>query len=164
MPDQIHLALSREEAEQLFAAAEASLSEDTVEHPAPYPLRVGRSKLRVALDQPQPVRGEGEATFVVDGKRMDANGVNEHGVAMCQCKPFGSVHAWEPGEWCGDRVVPQRPHPDPEGDADWPEVVLERRSGKYPHAVVRGRARLSSLEYRRYIPAPETGGDDDGRP
>jgi hypothetical protein len=62
---------------------------------------------------PQPESGsgeEGEATFVVDGKRLDARGVNEHGVAMCQCKPFGPVHAWEPGEWCSsERVVPKPP-------------------------------------------------------
>lgn len=42
-------------------------------------------------------------------KTLDANGVNEHGVAMCQCKRFGPVHAWEPGEWCGERVVPKPP-------------------------------------------------------
>jgi hypothetical protein len=43
-------------------------------------------------------------------------GINEHGVAMCECgnkRP----HAWEPGEWCGDRVIPadaaaEEPHTD----------------------------------------------------
>jgi hypothetical protein len=37
--------------------------------------------------------------------KLDANGVNEHGVAMCACKPGRSVHAWEPGEWCSPRRV-----------------------------------------------------------
>jgi hypothetical protein len=34
-------------------------------------------------------------------------GVNEHGVSMCACKPFGRVHAWEPGESCNPtRAIP----------------------------------------------------------
>lgn len=34
-------------------------------------------------------------------------GTNEHGVTMCKCRPFGPVHAWEPGESCSpNRVVP----------------------------------------------------------
>jgi len=36
---------------------------------------------------------------------LTANGINEHGVAMCVCGNK-RLHAWEPGEWCGDRVVP----------------------------------------------------------
>lgn len=31
---------------------------------------------------------------------MDAKGYNEHGVLMCECKPYGRAHAYEPGEWC----------------------------------------------------------------
>jgi hypothetical protein len=33
------------------------------------------------------------------------NGVNEHGVLMCECKPFGPPHAYEPGEWCSPEHV-----------------------------------------------------------
>lgn len=37
-------------------------------------------------------------------------GVNEHGVAMCDCKPFGRAHAWEPGESCNPtRAIPNAP-------------------------------------------------------
>lgn len=39
--------------------------------------------------------------------KLTADGINEHGVAMCQCGNK-RVHAWEPGEWCGDRVIPGR--------------------------------------------------------
>lgn len=39
--------------------------------------------------------------------KLDADGYNEYGVAMCECKRFGPIHAWEPGEWCSPkRVVP----------------------------------------------------------
>lgn len=37
--------------------------------------------------------------------KVDAKGFNEFGVLMCECgnkRP----HAWEPGEWCGDHVLP----------------------------------------------------------
>lgn len=54
--------------------------------------------------------------------RLDEKGVNEHGVAMCECgnKP---AHAWEPGESCGDRVIPKAA-----GEPDAPEnpPLLER--------------------------------------
>lgn len=44
---------------------------------------------------------------------LTAEGVNEHGVAMCECRPHGRVHAWEPGEWCSlDRVIPRLHAPD----------------------------------------------------
>jgi hypothetical protein len=36
---------------------------------------------------------------------MDAKGYNEHGVLMCECKPFGPAHAYEPGEWCSPQHV-----------------------------------------------------------
>lgn len=45
-----------------------------------------------------------------EGERFDAKGCNEHGVAMCECgnkRP----HAYEPGEWCGDRVIPKSSAP-----------------------------------------------------
>ena len=49
------------------------------------------------------------------GERLDANGVNEHGVAMCECGEKRS-HAWEPGESCSpERVVPQPDYKLPEG-------------------------------------------------
>jgi hypothetical protein len=37
--------------------------------------------------------------------KLDAKGFNEHGVLMCECGNK-RVHAWEPGEWCGDHVLP----------------------------------------------------------
>lgn len=40
--------------------------------------------------------------------KLDVDGVNEYGVLMCECKGSGDVHAWEPGEWCGDRVIPEQ--------------------------------------------------------
>lgn len=40
-------------------------------------------------------------------QKLDAKGVNQHGVLMCACKAYGPIHAWEPGEWCGDRVNPK---------------------------------------------------------
>lgn len=46
--------------------------------------------------------------------KLDANGVNEHGVQMCDCKRNGPIHAWEPGEWCGPLVVPAGPDLDRE--------------------------------------------------
>ena len=40
-------------------------------------------------------------------EKLSADGCNEHGVAMCECKPYGPVHAYEPGEWCSpERKVP----------------------------------------------------------
>lgn len=36
---------------------------------------------------------------------MDAKGFNEHGVLMCECKPYGRAHAYEPGEWCSPTHV-----------------------------------------------------------
>lgn len=33
------------------------------------------------------------------------NGVNAYGVLMCECKPFGAPHAYEPGEWCSPEHV-----------------------------------------------------------
>lgn len=39
--------------------------------------------------------------------KLDENGVNEFGVAMCCCRRFGRPHAWEPGETCStERVNP----------------------------------------------------------
>ena len=39
---------------------------------------------------------------------LNAKGVNEHGVAMCACRNAAArPHAWEPGEACGDRVIPK---------------------------------------------------------
>lgn len=40
------------------------------------------------------------------GEELDANGVNQYGVAMCECGNK-RVHAYEPGEWCGDRMLPK---------------------------------------------------------
>jgi hypothetical protein len=36
---------------------------------------------------------------------MDAKGYNEHGVLMCECKPYGRAHAYEPGESCSPTHV-----------------------------------------------------------
>lgn len=41
-----------------------------------------------------------------DHRSCPETGHNAAGVAMCACKPYGRVHAWEPGEWCGNRVIP----------------------------------------------------------
>lgn len=43
--------------------------------------------------------------------KLDEKGVNEHGVAMCECgnKP---AHAYEPGEFCGERVIPSAADPE----------------------------------------------------
>lgn len=45
-------------------------------------------------------------------------GTNEFGVTMCACKPFGRVHAYEPGGSCNPtRVVPALVFP-PGGESD----------------------------------------------
>lgn len=40
-------------------------------------------------------------------KDLTPDGYNRYGVAMCKCRRYGPVHAWEPGESCAStRVVP----------------------------------------------------------
>jgi hypothetical protein len=65
----------------------------------------------------------------IEGRRpkpnLDGNGINEFGVAMCECKPFGPIHAWEPGEWCSpERVIP--PRPNPAGDRETFRALCDR--------------------------------------
>jgi hypothetical protein len=36
---------------------------------------------------------------------LDSNGVNQHGVTMCGCKPYGGIHVHEPGEFCNPKWV-----------------------------------------------------------
>jgi hypothetical protein len=60
--------------------------------------------------------------------KLDSNGVNEHGIAMCECgnkRP----HAWEPGESCGDRVIPgdrqkAAPPTDPHTEVQSDQVII----------------------------------------
>jgi hypothetical protein len=45
--------------------------------------------------------------------KLNARGVNEHGVQMCECKRYGPPHAYEPGEWCTPNgpVIPKSAPP-----------------------------------------------------
>jgi hypothetical protein len=63
---------------------------------------------------------------------MDAKGYNEHSVLMCECKPFGPAHAYEPGESCSPtHVMPleaQKPAAEQQRDGLLEAIRLHKDS------------------------------------
>jgi hypothetical protein len=46
---------------------------------------------------------------MADSRSVDAKGYNGFGVKMCDCKPYGRPHPYEPGEWCSPNWVQPQP-------------------------------------------------------
>jgi hypothetical protein len=134
----VHIELEREEAERLNAVVEAGLSEDTVEHPAPFALKTARDKLRAALSSSPEQGGEEgrldravhELASTIGRARVHLNGDNP---ALAIRELNGAAEAMG---WLRNALSPQPPAPalsDEEGGrlcqlAD--ELEEERAGGK----------------------------------